>query len=110
MPRARRAPRCAARAAAAACSATVRRPREARSPRRSRAAGPASSTITSRPKASPLDNAAIARVLREIADLLEIKGDNPFKIRAYRNGADILANHHHELTTLHQETRRQITG
>ena len=38
----------------------------------------------------PLDNGAIARVLAEIADLLELKGDNPFKIRAYRNGADIV--------------------
>lgn len=32
----------------------------------------------------------IARVFREIADLLEIKGDNPFKIRAYRQGARTL--------------------
>ena len=39
-----------------------------------------------------LDNVAIARVLGEIADLLELKGENPFKIRAYRNGADIVAN------------------
>ena len=35
---------------------------------------------------APLDNAAVARVLSEIADLLELKGENPFKIRAYRNG------------------------
>ncbi len=28
-----------------------------------------------------MDNTGIARILREIADLLEIKGDNPFKIR-----------------------------
>ena len=47
-----------------------------------------------------MDNPAIARILREIADLLEIKGDNPFKIRAYRNGADIVANHPHELAPL----------
>lgn len=33
----------------------------------------------------------MARVLVEIADLLEIKGENPFKIRAYRNGADTVA-------------------
>jgi DNA polymerase (family X) len=38
-----------------------------------------------------VDNLAIARVLAEIADLLEIKGENPFKIRAYRNGADTIA-------------------
>ena len=37
-----------------------------------------------------LDNAAVARVLSEIADFLELKGDNPFKIRAYRNAADVV--------------------
>ncbi len=40
---------------------------------------------------APLDNRAVARVLLEIADLLELKGENPFKIRAYRNGADVVA-------------------
>jgi DNA polymerase (family 10) len=57
-----------------------------------------------------LDNAAIARVLREIADLLEIKDDNPFKIRAYRNGADIAANHPHDLARLDEAGLRQIPG
>ena len=32
----------------------------------------------------------IADVLEEIAILLELKGENPFKIRAYRNGAEIV--------------------
>ncbi|HUE85645.1 MAG TPA: DNA polymerase/3'-5' exonuclease PolX [Vicinamibacterales bacterium] len=40
---------------------------------------------------APLDNVAIARILGEIGDLLELKGENPFKIRAYRNAADLLA-------------------
>jgi DNA polymerase (family 10) len=40
---------------------------------------------------APIDNLAIARILGEIGDLLELKGENPFKIRAYRNAADILA-------------------
>ena len=31
----------------------------------------------------------LAEVLEEIAVLLELKGENPFKIRAYRNGAEI---------------------
>jgi DNA polymerase (family 10) len=57
-----------------------------------------------------LDNAAIARILREVADLLEIKGDNPFKIRAYRNGADITANHPHELSALDDVGLREIPG
>ena len=39
-----------------------------------------------------LDNLAVARVLGEIADLLELRGDNPFKIRAYRTGAEIVSN------------------
>jgi DNA polymerase (family 10) len=57
-----------------------------------------------------LDNAAIARVLSEIADLLEIKNDNPFKIRAYRNGAEIVANHPHALGTLDVTGLREIPG
>jgi DNA polymerase (family 10) len=57
-----------------------------------------------------LDNRGVARILREIADLLEIKGDNPFKIRAYRNAADIAANHPHDLTALNEFELRQIPG
>ena len=38
-----------------------------------------------------MDNLAIARVLAEIGDLLEIKGANPFKIRAYRNASETVA-------------------
>ncbi len=57
-----------------------------------------------------MDNLAIARILREIADLLEIKNDNPFKIRAYRNGADTVANHPHELAALDAVGLREIPG
>jgi DNA polymerase (family 10) len=57
-----------------------------------------------------LDNPAIARILREIADLLEIKDENPFKIRAYRNGADIVANHPHHLASLDAAALREIPG
>jgi DNA polymerase (family 10) len=35
----------------------------------------------------PVHNADISAVFEEIADLLEIRGDNPFRIRAYRNAA-----------------------
>jgi DNA polymerase (family 10) len=37
-----------------------------------------------------MENLAVARLLEEIADLLEIKGENAFKVRAYRNGAQTL--------------------
>ncbi len=38
----------------------------------------------------PVHNADIAAVFEEIADLLEIEGANPFRIRAYRNAARTL--------------------
>jgi DNA polymerase (family 10) len=57
-----------------------------------------------------LNNLAISRLLREIADLLEIKSENPFKIRAYRNAADIAANHPHDLSAIDAEGLRQIPG
>ena len=37
-----------------------------------------------------MENVAIARVLAEIGDLLEIRGDNPFKVRAYRNASQVV--------------------
>jgi DNA polymerase (family 10) len=37
-----------------------------------------------------VDNYPIAQVFAEIADLLEIKGENLFKIRAYRSAADTI--------------------
>ncbi|BCS33882.1 DNA polymerase/3'-5' exonuclease PolX [Luteitalea sp. TBR-22] len=37
-----------------------------------------------------MENVAIARVLAEIGDLLEIKGENPFKVRAYRNASQVV--------------------
>mgnify|MGYP006144318427 CR=1 FL=1 len=49
-----------------------------------------------------MDNLAIARVLAEIGDLLEIKNENPFKIRAYRNAADTIAHFNRLLITLGQ--------
>ncbi len=39
-----------------------------------------------------ITNAEIARIFKEYADLLEIKGENPFKVRAYRNAARTIEN------------------
>src|SRR5688572_2169652 len=57
-----------------------------------------------------MDNLGIARVFNEIADLLEIKDANPFKIRAYRNAAETIAHLGTQLTTLSPEERRGIPG
>jgi DNA polymerase (family 10) len=40
-----------------------------------------------------MQNAEIARLLSDVADLLEISGGNPFKVRAYRNAARTVADH-----------------
>ncbi len=39
-----------------------------------------------------ITNAEIAKIFNEYADLLEIKGENPFKVRAYRNAARTVEN------------------
>lgn len=38
-----------------------------------------------------MDNAAIARILADIAALLEIRGKHPFKVRACRQAAETIA-------------------
>ncbi|WP_025918494.1 DNA polymerase/3'-5' exonuclease PolX [Herminiimonas sp. CN] len=48
----------------------------------------------------PLHNADIAAIFDEIADLLEIRDDNPFRIRAYRNAARTVGGCGRELTSL----------
>jgi len=50
--------------------------------------------------AMPVHNEDIAAVFSEIADLLEIEGDNPFRIRAYRNGAFTLRELGRDVRTL----------
>lgn len=45
----------------------------------------------------PIHNADIAAVFNEIADLLDIQGENPFRIRAYRNAARMVQDHGREL-------------
>lgn len=39
-----------------------------------------------------MTNADIAAIFNKVADLLEIKGENPFKVRAYRNAARTIEN------------------
>jgi len=51
----------------------------------SRGPGPGTEAGIAATRAATTDNAEIARLLGEMADLLEIRGSNPFRIRAYRN-------------------------
>ena len=64
----------------------------------------------SAPTPAPLDNKAVARTLLEIADLLELKGENPFKIRAYRNGADVVSHAAEAVASLDEAALRGWSG
>src|SRR5712691_2720173 len=57
-----------------------------------------------------MENLAIAKIFTEIADLLEIKSENPFKIRAYRNAADTIAHVTDRLGACSDEQLRAIAG
>lgn len=56
-------------------------------------------------------NKQIAEIFRKTAEILEIKGDNPFKIRAYLRGAEAVENITEDLEDVEREGRlRQISG
>ena len=57
-----------------------------------------------------MDNQPIARVFAEIADLLEIKGENAFKIRAYRGAAETIANWPDTVARLDDKQLRDLPG
>lgn len=48
----------------------------------------------------PVFNSEVAAKFNELADLLEIQGENPFRIRAYRNAALLILNLPHEVADL----------
>src|SRR5258708_15378350 len=41
-------------------------------------------------QANPLTNGDVALIFERIADVLDIQGENPFKVKAYRNAVDTL--------------------
>ena len=57
-----------------------------------------------------MDNRQIAQVFAEIADLLEIKGDNIFKIRAYRTAADTVRTWADPVARMDEEQLRELPG
>ena len=57
-----------------------------------------------------MDNRSVARVFGEIADLLEIRGDNAFKIRAYRSAADTIGPWPDPVTRMDDKQLRDLPG
>ena len=57
-----------------------------------------------------MDNKQIARVFTEIADLLEIKAENGFKIRAYRSAADTIGAWPDAVARIEEPQLRELPG
>jgi len=53
----------------------------------------------------PIHNNDVAAIFDELADLLEIKGENPFRVRAYRNAARTVAGLSRNVTDLAAEDK-----
>ncbi|MDQ6699800.1 MAG: DNA polymerase/3'-5' exonuclease PolX [Acidobacteriota bacterium] len=58
---------------------------------------------------SDLDNKEIARILWETADLMEIAGDDSFRIRSYRNGATAVEGHPERVSDILKHPERKVT-
>jgi DNA polymerase (family 10) len=60
-----------------------------------------------------ISNAEIARRFLEVADLLELQGANPFRVRAYRNAARVIADHPQRIDRIARrdpEALKQLPG
>ena len=56
-----------------------------------------------------MENREIARVLWETADLMEIAGEDSFRIRSYRNGATAIEGHPERIQDILRDPERKIT-
>jgi DNA polymerase (family X) len=55
-----------------------------------------------------MDNKAIANILYETADLLEIDGQDSFRIRSYRNAAQAIENHSQQIRDIIAEPKQVL--
>ena len=56
-----------------------------------------------------VENKEIARILWETADLMEIAGEDSFRIRSYRNGATAVEGHPERIEDILQDPARSVT-
>jgi len=56
-----------------------------------------------------MDNRAIARLLNETADLMEVAGEDSFRIRSYRNAAAVIESHPEQISTILKDPDRKVT-
>ena len=56
-----------------------------------------------------MENKEIARILRETADLMEIAGEDSFRIRSYRNGATAIEGYPERVADILRDPERKVT-
>jgi DNA polymerase (family 10) len=56
-----------------------------------------------------MDNRAIARLLYETADLMEVAGEDSFRIRSYRNAAGVIESHPEQISSILKDPARKVT-
>src|SRR3984885_9105550 len=69
---------------------------------------PASAALSSATIIPAMDNKAIAGILYETADLLEIDGQDSFRIRSYRNAAQAIENHSQQIKDLIEDPKQVL--
>ena len=58
-----------------------------------------------------MQNEQVAEVFRAVADLLELKGEGYFRIRAYRRAAQVVGEHPEDITSVAEKGElRQLSG
>ncbi|MDB4770576.1 DNA polymerase/3'-5' exonuclease PolX [bacterium] len=57
-----------------------------------------------------MENAAIAAVFEEMAELFEFRGENPFRIRAYRNGAKAIRELDESVASILSDPSRNLSS
>jgi DNA polymerase (family 10) len=57
-----------------------------------------------------MTNRELAALFDELADIMEISGENHFKIRAYRNASRAISNSHDNISKMPPEKLQEIVG
>ena len=67
------------------------------------------SSPTNLDNVTKMENREIARLLSETADLMEIAGEDSFRIRSYRNGASAIEGYPEPVAAIVKDPNREVT-
>src|SRR5438067_6546484 len=57
-----------------------------------------------------MENPEVAQIFEDVADLLEIQGANPFRVRSYRNAARTIRDCSESLADICADAERKLEG